>query len=255
MKKNRAPQLPVGRRCHFDNSSFARWSERPRTVAFLAGLLVLLFAQAGGRAAVGGADALPFSKGFLVTGNYVVGGVDLTSQANPAVNGYSTGTIQITGAPAGGANLLAAYLYFEAVHPSSVTDATNPTIGIKFRGQAISPAISAVTKQLSSGGATCWGSAGQGSFAVSMYRANVLSLMPKQFDSHGKWTGKYIVNSAELPGNGQHTVTLREKTGDSAIQTAGATLFLVYRVTTPTEPLRKIVVYDGLYTAYGHRRE
>ena len=257
MKKNRAPQLPVGHRRHFDNSRSARWSGRPLTVAFLAGLLVLLFAQAGGRAAVGGADALPFSKGFLVTGNYVVGGVDLTPQANPAVNGYSTGTIPISGAPAGGANLVAAYLYFEAVHPANVTPDANPMIGIKFRGQAISPAISAVTKQLSSGGggATCWGSAGQGSFAVSMYRANVLSLMPKQFDSQGKWTGRYIVNSAELPANAQHTVTLREKTGNSAIQTAGATLFLVYRVTTPAlttprEPLRKIVVYDGLYTAY-----
>ena len=83
-----------------------------------------------------------------------------------------------------------------------------------------------------------------------MFRANVLSLLPKQFDLQGKWTGKYIVNSAELPANAQHTVTLREKTGNSAIQSAGATLLLVYRVLDPTEPLRKIVVYDGLYTAY-----
>src|SRR4030095_13846548 len=97
---------------------------------------------------------------------------------------------------------------------------------------------------------TCWGSAGQGSFAVSMYRANVLSLLPKQFDLQGKWTGKYIVNSAEVPVYAHHTVTFREKTGDSAIQSAGATLCLVYRVTTPGEPLRKIVVYDGLYTSY-----
>ena len=84
MKKNRAPQLPASHRRHFDNSRSARWSERPRTVAFLAGLLVLLFAQAGGRANVGAVEPLPFSKGFLVTGNYVVGGVDLTPQANPA---------------------------------------------------------------------------------------------------------------------------------------------------------------------------
>jgi hypothetical protein len=254
MKKNRAPQLSAGRRWHFDKSHSAHWSGHPRTVAFLAGLLVLLFAQAGGRANVGTEEPLPFSKGFLVTGNYVVGGVDLTPQANPAdMNGYATGTIPISdGALAGGANLDAAYLYFEAVHPSSVTsDATNPIFGIKFRGQAISlGAIRTITKPLSSGGATCWGSAGQGSFAVSMYRANVLSLLPKQFDLQGKWTGKYIVNSAELPVNAQHTVTLREKTGDSAIQSAGATLFLVYRVTTPGEPLRKIVVYDGLYTSY-----
>ena len=97
MKKQRAPQLSAGGRRHFDNSRSAHWSERPRTVAFLACLLVLLFAQAGGRAAVG-VDALPFSKGFLVTGNYVVGGVDLTSQANPAdANGYATGTIPISG--------------------------------------------------------------------------------------------------------------------------------------------------------------
>ena len=138
------------------------------------------------------------------------------------------------------------------MHPYPVTDAANPVTGIKFRNMPISPAaIKAVTKQLSSAGATCWGSAGQGSFAVSTFRANVLSLMPKQYDSQGKWTGKYIVNSAELPANSKHTVTLREKTGNSAIQTAGATLFLVYRLLDPTEPLRKIVVYDGLYTAYG----
>ena len=209
MKKNRAPQLPVGHRRHLDNSRSAHWSGHPRTVAFLAGLLMLLFAQAGGRAAVG-VDALPFSKGFLVTGNYVVGGVDLTPQTNPAVNGYSTGTIPISGAPAGGANLVAAYLYFEAVHPYGVTsDDANPLIGIKFRGQAISPAISAVTKQLSTNGAPCWGSAGQGSFAVSMFRANVLSLLPKQFDLQSKWTGKVHRQqrgaSRERPAHGNVT--------------------------------------------------
>jgi hypothetical protein len=227
-------------------------SSRPKSgaTALLMIAFVMLFAQAGGQAATG--DALPYSKGFLVTGNYVVGGVDLTSQANPAdADGYSTGTIPISGVPAGGVNIVAAYLYFEVIHPYPVTSAADPTVGIKFRGTPISPgAIRAITKPLSSGGATCWGSAGQGSFAVSMFRANVLSLLPKQYDSQNKWTGKYIVNSAELPVNAQHTVTLREKTGDSAIQSAGATLFLVYRVLTPTEPLRKIVAYDGLYTAY-----
>ena len=193
MKKNRAPQLSAGRRWHFDNSRSAHWSEHPRTVAFLASLLMLLFAQAGGRANIDAGEPLPLSKGFLVTGNYVVGGVDLTPQANPPVNGYATGTITISNdALAGGANLVAAYLYFEAVHPDPIaSDATNPLFGIKFRGQAISPgAVRTVTKKVSTGGATCWGSAGQGSFTVSMYRANVLSLLPKQFDKQGKWTGK-----------------------------------------------------------------
>ena len=186
MKKNRAPQLPVGHRRHFDNSRSARWSGRPLTVAFLAGLLVLLLAQAGGRAAVGGADALPFSKGFLVTGNYVVGGVDLDAAGEPCCKWllHRDDPDQRCACrrcePRRGVSLLRG-------GPSVLTSPAdaNPLIGIKFRGQAISPAISAVTKQLSSGGggATCWGSAGQGSFAVSMYRANVLSLMPKQFDS------------------------------------------------------------------------
>ena len=92
-----------------------------------------------------------------------------------------------------------------------------------------------------------WGSAGQGSFAISMSAQRALAAA-QQFDSQGKWTGKNIVNSADLPANAQHTVTLREKTGNSAIQTAGATLLLVYRVLDPMEPLRKIVQGNGLYT-------
>src|SRR5580765_3668669 len=114
MTKNRAPQLPVGRRWHFDNSRSAPWSGRPRTVAFLPCPLVLLFAQVGGRANVGGLEPLPFSKGFLVTGDYVVGTVDFTSQMNPAVNNLATGTIPISGVPAD-AHIVAAYLYFEAI--------------------------------------------------------------------------------------------------------------------------------------------
>ena len=177
MKKNRAPQLPVGHRWHFDNSRSAHWSGRPRTVAFLAGLLVLLLAQAGGRAAVGGADALPFSKGFLVTGNYVVGGVDLTPQANPADKWLlhrddpDHRRARRRCEPRRGISLL------RGGPSDTFTSRRKSMIGIKFRGQAISPgAISAVSKPFSSGGATCWGSAGQGSFAVSMFRANVLSL-------------------------------------------------------------------------------
>ena len=200
-------------------------------------------------------NALPFSKGFLVTGNYVVGGVDLTPQANPAVNGYSTGTIPISGAPAGGANLVAAYLYFEAVHPSNLSPPTQiqsdrhqvPRSGDQSGGHQ--------GRHETAFGAAARHVGDQRARALSQYRCSARTCsrcMPKQFDLQGKWTGKYIVNSAELPANAQHTVTLREKTGNSAIQSAGATLLLVYRVLDPTEPLRKIVVYDGLYTAYAN---
>ena len=52
--------------------------------AGLALLLVLLFAQAGGRAAAG--TPLPYTKGFLVTGDYVVGGVDLADSSRLSRN-------------------------------------------------------------------------------------------------------------------------------------------------------------------------
>jgi hypothetical protein len=234
-----------------------RRAQRPATAstaALLAALVVLVFAQSGGQAAPG--DALPFTKGYLVTGNYITGSVDFKPSTNPPdLNGLATGTIPIgNSATAGGVHLVAAYLFWEAVHPYPMTSAADPTEGVKFRGLSIAQgSIVANTKQISTGGggATCWGSAGQGTFGVSSFRASVLALMPKQYDSNGSWTGKYIVNSNELPVDGQHTVTLVEKTGNQAIQSAGATLFLVYRLTNPSEPLRKIVLYDGVYTAYG----
>ena len=78
-------------------------------------------------------------------------------------------------------------------------------------------------------------------YAVTTLRANVLDLLPRQNDAQGNWTGKYKVNGA-------HTVSLRETSGNAAIQSAGGTIFLVYK--NLSEPLRKVVVYDGISTAY-----
>ena len=83
------------------------------------GLLALLFSEVVGFAQKPTAplppDVLPFSKGYQVTGNYIVGGVDFTSQANPAdSNGLATGTIAIGDAEtAGGVHLVGAYLYWK----------------------------------------------------------------------------------------------------------------------------------------------
>jgi hypothetical protein len=177
--------------------------------------------------------------------------MDLDPEVNiPDAEGLATGTIQISGVPTG--DLVAAYLYWEAVHPfdpahpfdpTDPEDADNPARGVKFRGLPIGIAsIKASTRALTGNTSTCWGAAGQGMSAVSMLRADVLPLMPKLLDADGKWTGKYRVN-------GDYPVSLRETSGDHDIQSAGASLFLVYR--DPSEPLRKIVVYDGAYTAYG----
>src|SRR4030095_809424 len=43
-------------------------------------------------------DALPFSKAYSVTGNYVVGAVDLAPQSGGG--GFLTGTIPMNGVPA-----------------------------------------------------------------------------------------------------------------------------------------------------------
>ena len=60
--------------------------------------LVPLLTQTGGQAA-DVQDPLRYSDGFLVTGNYVVGGVDFTSNQNPAdQNGLATGTINFNDA-------------------------------------------------------------------------------------------------------------------------------------------------------------
>jgi len=200
-------------------------------------LLLLAATTAYAQSAAATPNPLPYSKGFLVTGDYVVGGVDFTPQANPAdANGFATGTISISGVPAD-ADIVGAYVYWEAVF--SAVPGMSPAAGVKFRGSPISQtAIKVSAFQLSSNPATCWGAAGSTGAFVADYRADVLYLLPKRFDADNKWTGKYLVN-------GTHTVTLPELTGNKAVQSAGATLVIVYR--DPTQPLRKVLLFDGAY--------
>ena len=72
-----------------------------------------LFAQASGLAQPAAAS-LPYARGFLVTGDYAVGGVDLREDAHPIVNGFSTAAIPMSGVPAN-ADIIAAYLFWETV--------------------------------------------------------------------------------------------------------------------------------------------
>ena len=73
--------------------------------------------------------ALPFSGSYSITGNYVVGSVDLAPQH--ASNGLVTGTVSMSGVPAN-ADILAAFLYWETIW----TDEAQLS-GAKFRGQEI----------------------------------------------------------------------------------------------------------------------
>ncbi len=196
-----------------------RLNRHARVLLALACLAMV--AQAAGRAQVGTGDPLPFSKSYTITGNYVVRGVDLNPKT--AVKGFATGTIQMSGVPAG-ADVVAAFPYWETIstQPSQIA-------GAQFRGSALTGALSA-TKNLTPATASCW-SAGGGSRAVyklTKFRADVLQLLP--------------TDAAGRPlANGLHTVRLPEAgTGNQVPQSAGASLLVVYR--DPAQPLTKIVV-------------
>src|SRR5262249_30934925 len=216
-----------------------RPSARKMTAIFRAPALVLLAATSTYAQSAAGSNVnpLPYSKGFLVTGDYVAAGVDLTPQANPAdVNGFASGTITISGVPAN-ADVVGAFLYWEQIFTYSPP--ANPAAGVKFNGSRISPTNTKVSAfQLSGNPATCWSAAGSPHAFVAEYRSDVLYLLPKRFDVNNQWTGKYLVN-------GQYTVSLPEVSGNSAIESAGATLVVVYR--DPSMPLKKVLLFDGAY--------
>ena len=204
---------------------------KPTLVAPVALGLALLCALPCAQAQA--ADALPLAKTYLVTGNYVVGSVDFDPRT--AVNGSITGTVPMSGVPAN-ADILAAFLYWEMIStqtPLLVAPAKFNNFDlnvVKGSGQA-----------LTGNTASCWSSGGGSgaTYTMTMFRADVLRFLPEQMDANGKPTGRRLVN-------GTHTVTLPEAgTGNQVPQTAGASLFVVYR--DPTQPLTHIAVYDGIF--------
>jgi hypothetical protein len=231
---------------------------RPKKVAISAflGLVVgLVVVQLRGQAQT--TDALPYSGGYLVTGNYVVGGVDFTETVNPPdpVTGLSTGTIGITGVPSE-ASIVGAYLYWEAITLSSdlgsagvpcAADATKSCV--KFRGQEIflddGEGVKTSSLPLTGNSATCWSSGTP--LTITQFKADVLRFLPVRLDIDDKPTPKRLVNDADLIAHGQplHTVELPTRNGNQVPESGGATLVIVY--VEPSEPLRKIVFYDGIY--------
>jgi hypothetical protein len=203
-------------------------------------VMALLVTQSGGQAQSGSADALPYSTGYLITGDYVAAGVDTTAATEP---GFATGTIHVSGVPAN-ADILAAFLYWEVVY-----ELDSQLAGVKFRGAPVPAARKAVPPLTQA--TPCFAS---GSVKIAMFRADVLPFLPVQRDAAGDKTGKRLVNDADLsanidPDTGQpyplHTVRLPQANGNNTPESAGASLVVIYR--DPTEPLRKIVLYDGGY--------
>jgi hypothetical protein len=179
-------------------------------------------------------DALPYAKTFLVTGNYAVGSVDLAPASGSG--GFLTGTIPMSGVPAN-AEVLAAYVYWETISTNVAQ-----VDGAKFRGSPIAVVKSSYSA-LSGSTAPCWSGGGGGgaTFTMAMYRGDVLRLLPTKAD------GSVIVNDADLISNGLalNTITLPEAgTGNQVPSSAGASLLVIYR--DITQPLRSVILYDGL---------
>ena len=194
------------------------------------------------------ATGLSFFKNYFVTGNYVVGGVNLRGTGEP--DGLATGIIDLTTLTnddiPDGADVVAAFLYWETVEtPNSGSEA-----GATFQGNLIPSApfdplarndISGIAKVLNpSGNAPCWSSGGgtggaNGAHKMFARRADVLRFIP--YDSVAQ---KYIVKTryeVRLPDEG---------TGNQVPSTPGASLVVVFK--DPAQPLRSIVIYNGGHT-------
>lgn len=225
-----------------------RWRSTRLAGSLSAVGIAVLLAQMSGLAAPS-PITLPYSNGYLVTGNFVVGSVDLQPQSGG--NGFLTSTINMTGTSAvpENAEILGAFLYWE-----TITSADSQLDGVKFRGLPVLDAVNVgdykdAAATLTGPTAACWGAGGGSGATYTMHkmRADVRRLLPLVYDANGKSTGKRLVNDADLLANGYalHTVTLPEAgTGNLVPQSAGASLVVIYR--DPSEPLRKIVVYDGI---------
>jgi len=192
-------------------------------------------------------STLEYFSSFTVTGGHVVAGLDLPPQQ--ASQGTVTGTIEVSGVPQD-ADVVAAYLYLEMIwsgQPSALDDLIGE---IRFRGQPIT-AHRSQTVSLVGPYSPCWSNGGDN---MTMLRADVLRLLPPRLDAGNKWTGKQVVNHADLlqyqaqseENNWLLTLTVPEAgTGNKTPQVAGGSLLIVFR--DPDGPLRTIVVNDGLH--------
>jgi hypothetical protein len=181
---------------------------------------------------------LNFLNNYFVTGDYVVGGVGLRGLG---VNGYATGTITIpdtanqpnaTSVPPG-ADIVAAFLYWQTVESSQTTFAGQSGF---FQGYPITGSILGnpnAPVSWSSGG--CNG-ASNGSKTMRVYRADVRPYLPVDANGHIVPDTSYQVSLADSGSN-----------GSGAPLTLGATLVIVYRALDKSVPLNAIILYDGAY--------
>ena len=207
----------------------------PIRLALLIGLSGIGLAQAPN-------PPLSFFKNYLVTGDYAVGGVGLRGLGDGS--GFATGTINIpdttqataanqppTPVPAG-ATIVAGFLYWQTVEKSQSVFAGQNGF---FNGYPITGTILGnpnAPVSWSSGG--CAGSS-NGTTTLRTYRADVRPFLN--------------VANGSFQGNGSYQVRLADSgsNGGGTPLTLGATLVLIYRVSSPAVPLNAVVLYDGAF--------
>jgi hypothetical protein len=230
--------------------------------------LQLWLATAGLAAAMSGALLVPapaeaqatprkdlkLFKNFFLTGDYHAAGVSLEGRG---VGGYARGDVVIApGDVPPDAEIVAAYLYWQSITPTGAPQDAN--VGAKFRGNPIAANAVLVNRV---GSATCSSNGGatgdaNGSRAVYVHRADVLRYFPRLREKFvapdGSDAYRFVVNAA-----GAHPVELPDGLTTNKVPSAlGASLVLVYRqagylpgsYTTPRQPLRSIVIYEGGHT-------
>jgi hypothetical protein len=238
---------------------FARGLSRKIHFAFAVLLGLLSTATQSGFAQ----GPLTFENNFFVTGDYVVAGaygMNNTVTHNGTL--YTNGTINvpdqcpvaglpncpvaglpnpgITGATSVpmGAQIVAAFLYWETVESASITPPQPGSGAIGFFRPVNGPLYPIQGTNLPSQNTVAWSNGGCPSTStgrvVRVYRADVRGLLPQD----GK--GNVLANS-------QYQVLLPSSTNGSPPITLGATLVIIYRVLSPSVPLNSIVIYDGAF--------
>src|SRR5216683_6850582 len=224
---------------------------RPARATIALGLMLILGLAQSGLAQT--SNPLSFSKNYILSGgNYVVGGVGLRGAGD--ATGFATGRISIPdtvqaaatgktspGVP-DGANIVAAFLYWETVEKSmsaftgqkgffgpinsDLSVSSHPITGTVLGNGNAPPSWS-------SGG--CAGSS-NGSTTLRTYRADVRPFIPLDANGNIVANGTYQVSLADSGSN-----------GGGAPLTLGATLVFIYRAQSPTVPLTAVSLYDGTF--------
>ncbi len=207
---------------------------------------------------------LNYFQNYFVTGDYVVGGVGALSPTNP----NPTATIKFSGVPctsgpgllasvvpctakgAVPADIVAAFLYWQTIEPTSSTTptATAGTFDASLTsGANINPYPTTPMSGLPLGSpqvpACLAGGTESTKSYVRVYRADVLRYL------------NINSNANVRTANYTHTIIFTGNPAGTVFN--GATLVVVYRLVAPgtprIAPLRSVVIYDGAFTGVASR--